>query len=176
MRPEEYTGKEWTELLRQMNTREIRKLLKQAYRREAKELRRMAVGSLGSSGMSVTGNSSDWDKGIRSYVYSRGGGFLVTVKPRKAGRNGKGEKGMHVNRYGKAKPVLLWAEDGTKARRTRGSRSGLFGRKKGHSTGTMPGFHFLARVEPQMKEHVEENLAKEVESATYRVAKKCGFI
>lgn len=89
MDPKDYTGKEWTELLKSLTPRQIRNSIRNAYRREANDIRKIAVQKLRSSGLKVRGNSSDWEKGIRAYVYSRGGGFMVTVKARGVNRQGR---------------------------------------------------------------------------------------
>ena len=176
MDPSAYNGKEWTELLRQMTPRQIRNSLKRAYRAEAKKAREMAVRSLRSRGPEVRGNARDWDNGVRSHIYSRGGGFLLTVKPRKAGKGGKGEKSMHTNRRGITKPVLLWAEEGTRQRATRSSSRFAARKRKGHPTGRMPAYGFLAAAEGEIGRMVEADLGKEVRVAVEKVAKKCGFL
>ena len=171
MDPDKYTGSDWIELSKQLEPKQIRNALKRAYRAEAKKAVDVARQSLASSRLKVKGNTADWKKGIRSHIYSRGGGFMVTVKA----RAGKNEKGMHVNRKGIKKPVLMWAEEGTTWRKTR-SRSKFFVRKrKGHNTGKMPAYGFLKRAEPMMYNTVEQDLFPEVEKAVRKVAAKAGF-
>lgn len=179
MDPKDYTGREWTDLMRELSPKPLKNALKGAYRAEAKKVQGIAVRYLNSSGLGVQGNKADWPKGIRSYVYSKGGGFLVTVKARK-GKGGK-DKGMHTNRYGSRKPVLMWAEDGTVERKTksnRGRHTVMFIRRKrkGHSTGRMRAYGFLGKAEPEMYRAVETDLSKELESAVVKQARKCGFI
>lgn len=176
MNPKDYTGKEWAELSRLLTPRQIRNSVKRAYRREANKACKIAVRTLRVSGLRVKGDNSDWEKGIRPYIYSRGGGFLVTVKAKGTNRQGKGEKGMHKNRAGVKKPVLMWAEDGTAVRKTK-SRSRVFIRKrKGHSTGRMPGYGFLDKATPGMFQSVEAGLFPEIEAAMDKVARKAGII
>ncbi len=175
MNPKDYTGKEWTELARLLTQRQIRNSVKRAYRREADRARKIAVNALRVSGLRVEGDASDWEKGIRAHVYSRGGGFLITVKARGANRHGRGEKGMHKNRAGVKKPVLMWAEEGTAARKTK-SRTRVFIRKRrGHGTGRMPGYGFLDKAAPDMYRSVEAGLLPEIESAVDKVARKAGI-
>lgn len=176
MKPEDYKGTEWTELAKQLTPRQIRNSVKRAYRREARKARDIAVGKLRTSGLAVRGNAADWEKGIREHIYSRGGGFLISVKARGANRQGRGEKGMHRNRAGKTKPVLMWAEEGTQTRKTK-TRTRIFTRKrKGHGTGRMPAYGFLAAAAPEMYRSVETGLFPEVETAVAKVAEKAGLI
>lgn len=176
MDPKDYTGKEWTELLKSLTPRQIRNSIRNAYRREANDIRKIAVQKLRSSGLKVRGNSSDWEKGIRAYVYSRGGGFMVTVKARGVNRQGRGEKGMHKNRAGLKKPVLMWAEEGTTVRKTK-SKTKIFVRKrKGHDTGVMPAYGFLESAAPEMYRRAETGLAPEIEAAVNKAARKAGIL
>lgn len=174
MNPKNYTGKEWHKLAENLNIRQLRNALKRAYRVEAKNALAIARRHLLASGLQVKGNKADWAKGIRSHIYSRGGGFMITVKMHRANSKGKGEKSMHLNRYGFKKPVLVWAEEGTESRKTKGGTSTR--RKKGHSTGSMAGYGFLENAQPEMFRAVETNLIPDVGDAVEKVAKKCGFI
>lgn len=176
MDPEQYTGKEWTQLIKEMNPKQLRNSLKRAYRAEAKQALVIARRYLHSSGLDVHGNRTDWEKGIRSHIYSRGGGFLLTVKARGASRKGTGEKSMHVNRRGIKKPVLMWAEEGTKLRKTRTKTRFFVRMRKGHVTGRIKAYGFMEKAAPDMFRTVEEGLSKELDTAVEKVAKKCGFI
>lgn len=173
MDPKQYTGKEWTDLLRQMTPRQIRNAVKRAYRAVSKEAVKVAQRNLAASGLKSSGG--DLKKGIRSYAYSRGGGFLVTVKARAANRQGKGEKGMHTTRKGIKKPILTWAEEGTVERHTKSKTRWFTRTRKGHTTGKMPAYGFLSKSEPEMFSIVERGLTPEVEKAVEKVARKCGF-
>ena len=172
----------------------MRSALKRSYRAEAKKALGIARRYLGASGMQVQGNKSDWDKGIRSHIYSKGGGFMITVKAHRANLKGQGEKSMHQNRKGFKKPVLMWAEEGTKPRQRGGKKvrikHGIYGthrsgktrywtetiRKDGISTGQMGAYGFLDRATPEMFQTVERDLGAEVGIAVEKVARKCGFI
>lgn len=165
MNPDDYNADELRALMKQLSRRELKKSLKAAYRREAADLRDMATASLRSSGLQVQGDSSDWEEGVRTFIYTGGGGFMVTVKP-----HGNVGKGIHTNRYGRQKPVLMWAEEGTQSRKTVGRRG-----RKGHDTGSMPGYHFLTRIESQMRSHVEATIGGQLDIEVRKTAKKCGF-
>ena len=194
MQPNQYTGKEWTQLAKELTPRQLRNSLKRAYRAEAKKALAIARRELGASSMQVQGNQADWDKGIRSHIYSKGGGFLITVKAHRANLKGQGEKSMHENRKGFKKPVLMWAEEGTKPRQRGGKKirikHGIYSthrsgktrywtetiRKGGISTGQMKAYGFLEKATPEMFQAVESDLTVEVGAAVEKVAKKCGFV
>lgn len=178
MDPQDYTGKEWTDLLREMTPKQLKKAMRSAIRAASRKALKIAQGKLLSDGPQVKGNTADWKKGIRNRVYpdSKGSGFLITVKARGANRQGKGEKGMHENRKGIKKPILMWAEEGTKYRSTKTQTKWFIRKKKGHRTGRMPGYHFLQKAEPEMRGTVEKDLTPEVEKAVEKVARKCGMI
>ena len=179
MDPKDYTGKEWDDLLRGMNAKQIKSSLRRALRAEAKKAVAIAQRHLASSGLNVEGNTSDWKKGVRSFIYNptRGTGFLVTVKARAASRKtGKGEKSMHENRYGFKKPILMWAEGGTQPRKTKSKTKWFVRQKRGHSTGRMKAYGFLEKATPEMFQTVEAGLVPEIDNAVKKVAAKCGFI
>lgn len=198
MDPEQYNASEWKELAKQLTAKQLRGALKSAYRKEAKKAVNIARAKLLATGMSVKGNRSDWAKGVRSYIYSKGGGFLVTVKGR-AGARGK-ELSMHENRrYPTTKrrlPILMWADTGTRQRYSGpGERGYEWGRTKRISTrhgivykirrrqvrtsginrGKMPAYRFLDKASPAMYRSVEVGLLPEVENAVRKAAAKAGF-
>ena len=175
----------------------MRNALKRSYRAEAKKALGIARRQLRASGLQVQGNQGDWDKGIRSHIYSKGGGFMLTVKARRANSKGKGEKSMHQNRKGFKKPVLMWAEEGTQKRLSKSSNwryehSGSWKlwarhggatrprkrkvRTGGLNRGRMRAYGFLEKATPEMFQTVEADLGVEVDTAVEKVAKKCGFI
>ena len=175
----------------------MRNALKRSYRTEAKKALGIARKALRESGLHVEGNKADWDNGIRSHIYSRGGGFLITVKARRANLQGKGEKSMHKNRKGFKKPILMWAEEGTQKRQAKSKgwhyehtgswklwvRHGTSYKPRkrkvrhgGFNRGSMPGYGFLDKATPEMFQVVESDFGVEVGAAVENVAKKCGFI
>lgn len=197
MKPEEYTGSEWQYLLKQMDGKEIKKSLRSAIRAEAKKAQKIAQDKLAATDLQVQGNTADWKKGIRTYIYNpnKATGFMVTVKARAVNRKtGKGEKSMHQNRKGFKKPVLMWAEEGTQPRKRGGKRvkandahntakaQGRIGgawhyiRKNGIKTGRMKPYRFLEQATPEMFQAVEAGLTPEIGKAVENVARKCGFI
>lgn len=150
-----------------LDTREQRKALKSAMRREGNRLKKAAAASLQSTGISQ-GKRQRLSKGLRVRVYPDryGAGFMVTTKPYKG-------KGYHVNRQGKEKPVLMWAADGTKARYTKTKTRFFIRRKKGHFTGYMPRYAFMWKTEESMAGNIENSLFDEFQkNLDRRLAKK----
>ena len=194
MQPDQAPEKDLAQLAKEMTPKQLRKSLKRAYRAEAKKVLGIARQQLHRSKIQVKGNQADWEKGIRSHIYSRGGGFLITVKAHRANLKGQGEKSMHENRKGFKKPILMWAEEGTNYRQRGGKKvrikHGIYGthrsgktqywtetiRKDGIPTKRMPAYRFLEKATPEMNRTVETDLGKEVGVAVEKVAKKCGFI
>lgn len=164
MEPGEYKAKELGQLVRILNARQIRNAIKGAFRAEARRVRKVAVDKMNAAGITVKGNASDMEKAIRPYVYSKGGGFMITVKPKK-----KGDASMHMNRHGKLKPVMMWLNDGTVERQTRGAWS------KRRNTGRVHGLHFLDEGAPVMYQMVEADIGTEIERAVEKQIKKAGL-
>ena len=100
---------------------------------------------------------------------------MITVKPH-------GRQGYYKNRRGDEKPVLMWAEEGTKNRYPRnGKRRFLVKlpqgfRVVGWSRGKMPAYRFLNDAEQQGPAIVEKEISKEIEAATMRRAAKLGVL
>lgn len=143
-----------------------RKAMKSAMRREGNRLKKAAVDNLRSSGIGQ-GTKRSLSSGIyvRTYPDRYGMGFMVSVKPH--GRR----KGIHLNRQGKEKPVLMWAEDGTRYRKAGRRISSFFGKSRftgkkvrqylrgGANRGQMKRYAFLAKTEQQATGEVEANLS-----------------
>lgn len=171
--PAQYNGKDWDELLQAMNPREIRKTLKTAYRRTANLIRDVARRSLASSGLR---NASRMKNAIRVRVYSRGGGFMITVKPH--GKSGYYKRSQD----GKEKPVLMWAAGGTNERYVyRGNRvypigNGRFRTMKGNYVGKMPDYQILNEAERQGESIIDNNIQPELEKAVDERLRKAGWI
>ena len=167
---------------------EQRKALRGAMRREGNRLRDAAAKA--ASGLANRGGGS-FKKNIRVRVYPPryGAGFMVSVK----GRNGHDPKIMHKTRdrrrrdgrvvAGGLKPVLMWAEDGTRQRRTGRRRRGesalsYYGRKyrryrrSGRRTGAMPRYGFLGWAERTQAEGVERRLFADFQANLEKRARK----
>lgn len=169
--PSQYKGKEWNELLQCFNKRDLKAAMKGAYRKTGNEILTIARQRLMSSGIA---HASKLKKGIRLRVYPRGGGFMISVKPH-------GKQGYHVNRFGLEKPVLMWAEEGTKVRYVRhgGDQKvqtsvGQW-RTLGRRRGQMPAYRFLDGIESQGVPVIEREMPQAIEDQVAKRAGKCGF-
>lgn len=156
--PRGYTGAEWGELLRAMSPRELRRTLRAAYRREGAKIAAIARRDLAGSGIR---NGGRMGRGVRVRVYSRGGGFMVTVKPH-------GRSGYYTNSAGRQKPVAMWAAEGTSERWRRGW-------VYSPPTGRMPSYHFMEAAEREAGGMVERDLGPEIELAAIRQAARKGW-
>lgn len=175
--------KTFTELLSSISPAEQRKALNSAMRKEANNLKKAAWRNVRSSPPSSKKRSrematSNVYKGVYSRVYPKryGAGFMVTVKPH-------GSKGIHTNKRGKQKPVLMFAEEGTEERNVGARRGGyawakgMFARKSwrkynrsGHSTGSMPKYQFLQRAYESEAQGIEQRLWTQFENNVQRAA------
>lgn len=156
-------------VLRALDAGKQRKALRGAMRREANRLRKAAASAMAAGGLG-RGTRARLSSGIRARVYPEkcGAGFMVSVAPR-------GNKGIHVNRRGLKKPVLLWAEEGTRLRRTK-SRTRVSSRsRKGHATGRMRRYGFLRETDRRAAASVEGNLFADFRRNLLRAAGKEGL-
>ena len=148
--------------------------LKGGFRKEAQRVRRIAINNLRGSIRS----DKDLEKGIRAIVFKRKAGFRVTIGTKKAGKNGKGEAGFHTNRKGLKKPILIWAEEGTKERKTKGNIGGSSRRytrqRTSHRTGRMKRYGFMAQTLMSVRGSVTQSIHDMVRANVMRVAKKYG--
>lgn len=158
-------------LFAELEPRRRTQALKGGFRKAANNVRKKAVVNL----REAIHTDKDLEKGVRAVVFKRTAGFRVTIGTKKAGKNGKGEAGMHTNRRGLKKPVLIWAEEGTKQRATKsggGKRSARL--RASHSTGAMPRFGFMAKTRNEVRDTVTEDMHKMVTESVERIAKKYG--
>lgn len=92
-----------------------------------------------------------------------------------------GKQGYHVNRFGLQKPVLIWAEEGTKVRYVRkdGGEVAQLGdgkwRTLGRRRGQMPAYHFLDGVEEAGAPIIERDIGTRLEEAVMKRARKMGY-
>lgn len=158
-------------LFAELEPRRRTQALKGGFRKAANNVRKKAVGNL----REAIRTDRDLEKGVRAIVFKRTAGFRVTIGTKKAGKNGKGEAGMHTNRRGLKKPVLIWAEEGTKQRTTKSSGGKRATRlRSSHSTGSMPRFGFMRKTRDEVRETVTDDMRKMVTENVERVAKKYG--
>jgi len=169
-----YDGKEFTDVLRVMDARQLKLTLKSAYRKEGRIVEQVAASATALSGPhagSTLRHGAAVGASAKVFVYRQGGGFMVDARAR--GRRGA----QYVNSAGATKPVLMWATEGTAVRgRTNwdGKDSG-HKRRRGAYRGRMPRYDIIDRAEAMSVSFVETDLQGEIEAATWRRAKKMGL-
>lgn len=165
-------GQAWNDLLKTFDQRDLKRTLKDAYRRTGKMIAAVAKRSVESSGIA---DARQLARGVRVRVYPRGGGFMITVKPH-------GKSGYIKNRHGLEKPVLMWAVEGTVERYPRSwakrflVNTGDGFRWVGRNRGKMPAYHFLDAAEAQGPKIVEDEIGTAIENATMKRAAKLGWL
>ena len=170
----EYDDGNLQRLFAEMEPKRRAQALRGGFRKAANDVRKKAVANLRSS----IRTDKDLEKGIRAAVFKRRAGFRVTIGTKKAGKNGKngkGESGMHLNRQGLKKPVLIWAEMGTAQRTTKSSGGKRAARyRAAHNTGSMPRYGFMDKTRNQVRDTVTADMRKQVAENVERIAKKYG--
>lgn len=168
----EYDDGNLQRLFAELEPKRRAQALRGGFRKAANNVRKKAVANLRSSSIRT---DKDLEKGIRSSVFKRKAGFKFTIGTKKAGKNGKGESGMHLNRQGLKKPVLIWAEMGTKQRKTKSSGGKRAARyRSAHNTGRMPRYGFMEKTRNQVRDTVTEDVHRQVAENIERIAKKYG--
>lgn len=158
-----------------------RKAMRGAMRREANYVRKAARQAMDESGLGK-GTKQPISKSIMVRVYPAryNLGFMITTIPH-------GKKGYHTNKYGKEKPVAMWAETGTAHRNvgkrkhgvkgiSRTGRKARYYTRSGHSTGQMPAYRFMGKAEEATANGVEERLFRNLEANVDKAARKNGLL
>lgn len=184
----QYDDGDLQRLFAEMDTKKRLKALKGAFRREANKVRKTAVTNLRNSIRS----DKDLERGIRAEVLKRKAGFRVTIGAKvmkgryKGKRNGVRRYGRakstwtnfsyHTNRQGKEKPVLIWAEAGTKWRKSKKATRYLVGGKwrTGRTRGFMKRYGFMDKTAAAVRDSVTNDLHNELANSVTKVAKKYG--
>ena len=165
-----------------LDPKQRKSALKGCMRRSAGKVRKQAVSNLRScttrKGTAINSNR-ELERGIRAIVYKKKAvGFRVTVGPGRGGRGYYKTKGYkRREKMGKSqkilnshlKPVLIWMETGTEARKTRSTR-----RVKGHPTGTLRSYGFIKKTEDQMKGRITEVVRDSIREYMTKLIKKYG--
>lgn len=177
------------DLLKDVSAKEQRKALRGAMRTEANNLKKAAVQRIrtqqgGKKSLPLAHSGGGIEKTLLTRVYPDryGLGFMVTVKPH--GKKGYYKSKTNSRNRGKRggsaqgeKPILMFAEEGTRYRRV-GQRIGHYVMNKGrfalkahrdyqrtgHGTGSMPAYHFLSATEREQANGIEERLWRKFES------------
>ena len=169
----DYNDENLQRLFAELEPKRRLQAIKGGFRIEANQVRKTAINNLRSSIQS----NKDLEKGVRAIVFKRKAGFRVTVGTKRAGKNGKGEAGFHTNRQGLKKPVLIWAEEGTKERQTKpkqGTRRRAARLRASHRTGRMKRYGFMAQTLTSVRDTVTTNIHEMVAENIQKVAKKYG--
>lgn len=167
----QYDDTQLQKLFAEMDVKHRKRALKGAFRREANQVRRTAINNLRSS----LHSNRDLEKGIRAIVFKKAAGFRVTIGTKKANRKtGKGEKGMHINRQGLKKPVLIWAEGGTEQRKTKTKTRVFVRKRRGHNTGRMKRYGFMRKTQTDVRDKVTADLRNEIVESVTKTANKYG--
>ncbi len=169
----DYSDRNLQQLFAEMEPKRRLKAIKGGFRREANQVRKTAVNNLRKS----IRTDADLAKGVRALVFKRKAGFRVTIGTKRAGKNGKGEAGYHTNRQGLKKPILIWAEGGTKDRYTKpkkGTRRRANRLREKHSTGRMKRYGFMEQTLASVRGTVTANIHDLVTESIVRVAEKYG--
>lgn len=167
----QYDDTQLQKLFTEMDVKRRNRALKGAFRREANQVRRTAINNLRSS----LHSNRDLEKGIRAIVFKKAAGFRVTIGTKKANRKtGKGEKGMHINRQGLKKPVLIWAEGGTEQRKTKTKTRVFVRERRGHNTGRMKRYGFMRKTQTYVRDKVTADLRNEIVESVTKTANKYG--
>jgi hypothetical protein len=169
----DYNDENLQRLFAELEPKRRLQAIKGGFRREANQVRKTAINNLRSSIQS----NKDLEKGVRAIVFKRKAGFRVTVGTKRAGKNGKGEAGFHTNRQGLKKPVLIWAEEGTKERQTKpkkGTRRRAARLRTSHRTGRMKRYGFMAQTLTSVRDTVTTNIHEMVAENVQKVAGKYG--
>ena len=158
-------------LFAEMDVKQRLQALKGAFRREANQVRKTAVNNLRGS---INSNAM-LDKGIRAFVLKRAAGFTVTVAPKKTAK--KQVESYAAGRRRRLKEyglVDLWAETGTKERKTKTKTKCWVRERKGHTTGRMKRYGFMRQTASQVKDSVTEHLRIELMNNVQKIANKYG--
>ncbi len=167
----QYDDTQLQKLFTDMDVKHRKRALKGAFKREANQVRKTAINNLRSS----LHSNRDLEKGIRAIVFKYKAGFRVTISAKKANRKtGKGEKGMHLNRQGLKKPVLIWAEGGTDRRHTKTKTKVFVRERKGHNTGYMKRYGFMRKTKTDVADKVTDDLHNEITKSIEKTASKYG--
>lgn len=94
-----FTGEEFNAILKALNARELRTLLKATYRKEGTKVKKLIASRAGNIG--IRDGERMARASLRVFAYTRGGGFMVTANPR-------GKQGLYKTRQDKKKPQSRW--------------------------------------------------------------------
>ena len=170
-------------LFEALDPKQRKKAIKGALTRAGAQVRKEAVKNLKAK---FPGAKKGMEKGIRRTNYKDKLGFRVTIgtKGRKKTKGKQSRIGnvfasddyYYTNQRGQLKPVLIWAEGGTKSRHTKTESSWRGSRRKrrGHPTGSMPRYGFMERTKQEITPKVDALRKNESNLNIQMIAKKYG--
>ena len=168
-----------------LDIRQQRRSLRAAMRKEGRHLLATAKAAISGARLGL-GTKQDIRQGVYVRVYpdKYGLGFMASVKPHRKNN----VKGIHVNRQGKMKPVLMFAEEGTRYRKVGRRKQSFFGKSRytgkkirhytrsGHSTGRMRAYRFMEKAERTASSGIGQRLFTDFEKNVYRAAQRQGLM
>lgn len=164
-----FTGEEFNAILKALDARELRNLLRATYRREGAKVKKLIAGRAGRIGI------RDGEKmaraSLRVFAYSRGGGFMVTANPRnKQGYYKSWQDKAHPQqrwRYGH--PVGMWLNSGS-------WKSGERVTKLGGNRGRLYAYHFVENGEQDALVMVRNDVLAELQKQLGKRLAKMGIV
>ena len=156
-------------LLRALDARELRLLLKDAYRAEGAKVKGMIARRAGNIG--IRDGEKMARRSLRVFAYTKGGGFMVSANPRN-------KQGYYMTRQDRKKPQDRWRL-GHPVGMFLNSGSWKSGRrqtKKGWNRGRLYGYHFVENGERDALEMVRRDLMEELERKLRQRIGKRGFV
>lgn len=164
----EYDDSNLMKLFAELSPKNRARAIKGALRRAANKVRKAAISKLRSS----IHSNKQLERGVRAIVFRGKIGFRVTVGSKNTKKRGKQES---RSKKEKSKDhILIWAEDGTKERKTR-SESQIFKRRRaGHNTGRMKRYGFMDSTQKEVSDSVTSDLHNEIINSIQKTAKKYG--
>lgn len=164
-----FTGEEFEAILRALNERELRQVLRATYRKEGTKIVKLIASRTGRIG--IRDGEKMARKSLRVFTYSKGGGFMVTVKPR-------GKKGLFMTRQDKTAPskrwryghpVGMWLNSGSWRTGNRVTQTG--GRR-----GRLYGYHFVENGEHDAVIMVRKDVMDDLKTTLQKRMGKMGFV
>lgn len=162
MREFEYDDRRLQLLFGQFQPGKRRQMLRGALRKVGRELLKSVRGKIRESELR---DAAELARGARMRLTrTQPYGFYVSVGALKGSKKSRGT-GMHVNRRGLAKPILMWMEDGTDSRYT--------GKKR--YRGSIEAHGFLAEAAAGFRTGMNDSFRRSVGAEIIRIAEKNGI-
>ena len=163
-----FTGEEFNAILKALDRRDLRSLLKATYRREGNKVKQLIVGRTGNIGIHNGGRMAR--ASIRVYAYSRGGGFMVTANPR--GRKGyyrtEQDRSHPSPRWRFGHPVGMWLNSGS-------WKTGERVTRLGGNRGRLYAYNFMENGEADAVKMVRTDVLEELQRQLGKRLEKLGI-